>query len=353
MTIDVGAILNWIFLVLLVVVPALLIWRDPRTMRAVIASGFSASVFTILLLFWITGALGPGLGDDLLYLLLAMVTFALLVLAGIVLFLIWAGLVLVKRERASLPHLLSLFLGLGILAFAAALFYSDRNAQEWVPMLLGIGFPIFVFSFLLASYVLYSAIYGFVVLRWGKVGQAVVVLGTGLIGDRVPPLLAHRVDLGLKTFTRAQEKWSEPFLVFSGGQGSDEALSEAEAMNRYAKSQGLQEPASPNGEILLEGQSTTTLQNLRFSRELLQEAGCEGPWTTVTSNFHAFRAANQMSRLKIPGNAIGAKTKSYFWASAKLREFAAILVENRGWTIATVVTTLMPFVLTVFHTFFS
>lgn len=345
-------VVTWVLLALVVLTPVLVVWHDPRTMMAAITTGFSGSTLAVLLLFWAIDWAQPVLGGDFPYVSLALVAFALLVVFAIAFFLIWAGLVLVKRERATLPHLLSLLLGVGILAYIAAVFYADWDARDWIPILVTMGFPIFVFSFLLGSYVVYSAVYGFIVRRWGRVGQATVVLGSGLIGDRVPPLLAHRVDLGVTTFRKAKESWQDPFLVFSGGKGSDELTSEAAAMNRYALEKSP-ELAECDGEILLEDRSTTTQQNLLFSRDLLDEAGCTGPWTTVTSNFHAFRAANLMSRLHIPGNAIGARTKSYFWASAKLREFVALLSEHRVWTGLTVVVTVLPLLSATFRLLFT
>ncbi len=345
------SVVTWVLLALLVLVPVSVVWHDPRTIAAVISTGFSGSVFAVLLLFWGVGSMQPVLGRDLPYFLLALVVFALLVVFAIAFFLIWAGVVLVKRESATLPHLLSLVLGIGILVYITAIVYADRNAWHLLPLLFTIGFPVFVFSFLLASYVIYSAVYGFATHHWGKVGEATVVLGSGLIGDRVPPLLAHRVDLGVATFQKAERTWPNPLIVFSGGKGSDELTSEAVAMNRYALDRSP-DLAELDSQILLEDRSATTEQNLIFSRELLQEAGCVGPWTTVTSNFHAFRAANLMSRLHIPGNAIGAKTKSYFWASAKLREFVALLSEHRVWTGVTVVVTLVPFLSSLYNLLF-
>lgn len=50
----------------------------------------------------------------------------------------------------------------------------------------------------------------------------------------------------------------------SGGQGSDEKLPEAVAMKEYAVAQGV-----PEGEILVETNSTTTYENMKFSKEIM------------------------------------------------------------------------------------
>ena len=49
-------------------------------------------------------------------------------------------------------------------------------------------------------------------------------------------------------------------MIVSGGQGSDEAISEAEAMRRYLVEQGIR-----NEEIIMEDKSTNTEENLVFS----------------------------------------------------------------------------------------
>ena len=53
-------------------------------------------------------------------------------------------------------------------------------------------------------------------------------------------------------------------MITSGGQGSDEPMSEARAMADYLIGAGV-----PEGAILLEDKSTTTLENLTFSRRIM------------------------------------------------------------------------------------
>jgi uncharacterized SAM-binding protein YcdF (DUF218 family) len=48
----------------------------------------------------------------------------------------------------------------------------------------------------------------------------------------------------------------------------------------------------------------------------------------VTSNFHAFRAALLMRRAGLPGYTIGAPTAGYYWPSASIREYVAILRDH-------------------------
>ena len=49
----------------------------------------------------------------------------------------------------------------------------------------------------------------------------------------------------------------------------------------------------------------------------------------VTDSFHAFRAALLTRRAGVDGQVLGARTARYYWPSATIREFVAILVEHR------------------------
>src|SRR5690606_38662814 len=127
----------------------------------------------------------------------------------------------------------------------------------------------------------------------------VVVLGAGLRADgTVTPLLAKRVDKGLKVQARQLRKGRRVPIVMSGGKGDDERRSEAEAMRDYALSQG----ADPQL-VLIETESTNTEENLRNSGELVL-ASSAVPATArgmiVSSNYLTLRAATLARDLGLP-----------------------------------------------------
>ncbi|MFR7585354.1 MAG: YdcF family protein [Mediterraneibacter gnavus] len=72
-------------------------------------------------------------------------------------------------------------------------------------------------------------------------------------------------------------------IIVSGGQGKGEDVSEAYAMVQY-----LREHEVKDEQIMLEDQSRTTRENLRFSKAYLEEL--KTPVGIVTNNFHLFRA---------------------------------------------------------------
>lgn len=114
--------------------------------------------------------------------------------------------------------------------------------------------------------------------------RAVIVLGCGLRGEEPTALLADRLETALALY----EQQPDTLLVVSGGQlGPNEAISEAEAMRRWLAARSV-----PEEQILCEGQSTSTEENFRFSRILLEERGisAQEPLYFVTNGFHCRRA---------------------------------------------------------------
>ncbi|WP_369404628.1 YdcF family protein [Secundilactobacillus odoratitofui] len=78
-----------------------------------------------------------------------------------------------------------------------------------------------------------------------------------------------------------------PTIILSGGQGGDETVPEGEAMRRYAVSHGVAE-----SDAVAESASRNTLENMAFSKKIIDASGVNKPKTIfVTNNYHTFRAA--------------------------------------------------------------
>ncbi|MGN1006962.1 MAG: YdcF family protein [Aristaeellaceae bacterium] len=106
----------------------------------------------------------------------------------------------------------------------------------------------------------------------------IVVLGAKVNGTVPSGSLRNRIQVGVE-YLRDNP---ETIAVLSGGQGSDEDISEARCMYENMVAAGI-DPAR----LSLEEQSTDTAENLRFSRALIPEGASVG---IVTNNFHIFRA---------------------------------------------------------------
>lgn len=101
-----------------------------------------------------------------------------------------------------------------------------------------------------------------------------VILGAGLNGDQISERLKIRLDTALLYL-----KENHIPIIVSGGQGEDELISEAEAMKRYLIDNGIE-----SDRILLEDKSTSTYENLLFSKNTMK---LENPKIAlVTSDYH-------------------------------------------------------------------
>ncbi|MBA8795116.1 uncharacterized SAM-binding protein YcdF (DUF218 family) [Friedmanniella endophytica] len=278
--------------------------------------------------------------------------------------LIMNGVQMIKRESRSLGNLLSLLLGIGLLGLGAlpVVVLALGGGARGLAVTVGIGLVAAYAGFALVNFLVYAQIYRRLVR--GAPADWLVVLGSGLGADgRVPPLLASRVRTGLAEAARRRVR----VVVMSGGRGSDEVVAEGEAMAALAVEHG----ADPS-RVLVEGRSTDTEENLRFTRELLASTplpaplpaplatlaparpaplgtplpgtrppvepsaatgsgGLPGPGLIVTSNYHAMRAAVLARKLGIDAQAVGSPTAGYYWPSAVLREFVALLAEHPWW----------------------
>src|SRR5699024_50171 len=144
-----------------------------------------------------------------------------------------------------------------------------------------------------------------------------IVWGSGLIVDKVPPLLASRIDKGIELFERYQSSDHPIKIIFTVGEGNDEFLSDREAMAKDAPGEGLKKE-----DMIREHQAEETDENLLFSKRLIEEDVSSNHLSekyqaiTVTNNFHVFRELLWARKVKLKSDGAGAKTKFYFWLNA-------------------------------------
>jgi uncharacterized SAM-binding protein YcdF (DUF218 family) len=243
-------------------------------------------------------------------------------------YLVANGLVMVRKERLRLASLLPALAGLAILGVIALNVAAYRTGDLKLGLLATVTTLVFGYvSFLLVSYVSYAFVYG-QVAGLARRTQYIIVLGAGLRADgRVTPLLAQRLDKGREVWRVLTARGGRPLIIVSGGQGDDEPFPEAQAMADYLAGRGV-----PAGALILEAKSSTTEENLAFSKAIIDAARPEprsgkGPrCVIVTSNYHVFRAAILARDAGIRGQVTGSRTAGYFWPSAMLREFTAVFV---------------------------
>ena len=120
--------------------------------------------------------------------------------------------------------------------------------------------------------------------------QIMVILGCQVKPWGPSVLLQDRLDKALSYL----EDHPDLTVVVSGGQGPDEHISEAQCMYDYLTAHGV------DGEqILLEDQSHNTVQNLRYTVDLLAKAGYDttADMVVVSNGFHLTRVRMLWSRV--------------------------------------------------------
>ena len=79
-------------------------------------------------------------------------------------------------------------------------------------------------------------------------------------------------------------------------------------------------------DIILEDKSTSTFENMKFSKEKISD---DAKVLFSTSDYHVLRSGIIAARAGVKPAGIGAKTKWYFWANAFMREFIGLSVNTR------------------------
>lgn len=229
------------------------------------------------------------------------------------------GIKLIRKEGLRLTNLLSLLFASCLIVYAMLMPYLIRMPLQR-PLRYLVLLADFVVMYLFFIYTIFflSEFVNLHHIRKRKKLDYIVVLGCGVNGDKITPLLKGRVDRGLQVLQY------NPYakLILSGGQGPGEDISEAECMKRYAIEQGI----APE-RIILEDESVNTEENLKFS---VLKMDVEKPKiAVVTNSYHVFRTLILAREMNIPCIGYGSRTKLYFSLNARIREFAGYLKITR------------------------
>lgn len=109
-----------------------------------------------------------------------------------------------------------------------------------------------------------------------------IVLGAKINGDRPSLMLSQRLNVAAE-YLRSHPQTA---CIVSGGQGPDEAYTEAHVMKTYLVEQGI-EP----DRIYEEGRSTNTHENIEYSMAIIREQGLSEQLLIATQEFHQYRAS--------------------------------------------------------------
>ena len=143
----------------------------------------------------------------------------------------------------------------------------------------------------------------------------VVVLGCKVRNGAPSLMLRRRIDAAYGYLAENPDVYA----VVSGGQGSDESISEAQCMRDCLAAKGI----APE-RIIMEDRSTTTDENLRFSHELIQQRGLPEHITIVTDGFHQLRSDMKARKLGLQAYNISAHTPLWLAPTYWVREWLGI-----------------------------
>ncbi len=146
-----------------------------------------------------------------------------------------------------------------------------------------------------------------------------IILGAGLNGEQLSWTLLERMKKGLDYL----EEHSDAEVILSGGQGPGETIAEAEGMRRFLVEHGIS-----NERIHKEDRSTSTMENFRFSKEILvQQPRFQNSQkvAVITNDFHLFRSKILARRNGIIPVGIPSPTPWYLVPNVYLREYFAVV----------------------------
>ncbi|MGY3742864.1 YdcF family protein [Leuconostoc inhae] len=172
----------------------------------------------------------------------------------------------------------------------------------------------FVWQF--CRFIVSSVIYGY--QSKAPTHGPLVVLGGGLAeGYKVGNIVDQRIQAAV---TDANKMSEYPMIVFSGGQGDDQLISEAEAMRDWS----VAHYGVPLEKTQLENRSRNTYQNLQYSSQLLSQQ----PFTFYTSGYHVFRGVLLAKQQNIIAQGRGGFVPLVYRIPAFFREFAGVMSMN-------------------------
>lgn len=191
------------------------------------------------------------------------------------------GIILCVLSNLNLGVILTVLLGLALLAggifYKKIIYFTKKGVWK--------AFKNAILFLLLAEFLLigFIAVYGQIDnVNYDE--DAVLVLGAGIRGDQVTLPLKMRLDKAI-AYNR---KNPAAYIVVTGGRGFQETITEASAMERYLLAQGVS-----GGRIIKEENATSTNENMRFSKEILDSYfDTDYKIAVITNGFHIYRSVS-------------------------------------------------------------
>lgn len=147
--------------------------------------------------------------------------------------------------------------------------------------------------------------------------DTMIVLGAKVNGSEVSNTLKLRLDKAIEYYN----KHKSVNIIVSGGKGNNSDITEALAMKNYLLSNGV----NPNN-IIQENKATTTLENIIYSKKILDNMDNKGKVLIVTSDYHLFRGRLIASILGIENEGICSISSMSGRLYYMIREYPTIII---------------------------
>ena len=263
--------------------------------------------------------------------------FAMLTLPCIILLSVYSivsNIILIKKEGFSIYNILGIFLGIlsliGLVGSQAMYMITSRLLRgneliiikKLIDIFINISLSYFYTLIIATLYCNIKA--GNHIPSYDK--DCIIILGCKIRDDgSLPPLLKARADKAIE-FAKNQFNETKKKILFipSGGQGKDEIIPEALAIRNYLIKNGID-----SKQIIIEDKSTSTIENMKYSKDKIDKVKKNAKISFSTTNYHVFRSGVIANECGINCEGIGSKTKWYFYTNALIREFIANLVQEK------------------------
>lgn len=210
-----------------------------------------------------------------------------------------------------------LLMGLFSLGLALVLTLSKKGF-DWLPK----PFLIMIELLVLASLLLFIIVEGLIIRQSTKLPEkeadCLLVLGAKVNGTKPSRILKYRIEKAAEYL----REHPDARVVVSGGKGEDEGISEALAMRTGLIQRGIDE-----SRIDMETESTSTKENLEFSKQYLDIE--KQNIVIVTTDFHVLRAvriAKKAGYKNVEG--LAAESVWYLIPTNYVREFLALVKDK-------------------------
>lgn len=234
----------------------------------------------------------------------------------------------------TISKIIFLIVGAAILLNGIALFFvSNVNLGNFLTVAMGAVILLTVLLFkklakwlktVLIAGISIAVVFSSFLIIYGKSDNvtyredAVIVLGAAVHGKTPSLTLKRRLD----TAVEYHNQNPDAVIVVSGGQGAQEDITEAEAMQNYLVDKGV-----AADKIIKEEKATSTYENFAFSKEILTEHfGDDYTAAFITNEYHTLRAGLCAKRAGIENiTHAHSNTNLSYLVSGVLRECLAVV----------------------------